>query len=141
MAKVVVTSAPSGMQHKIEVGTHKLVSDAFPENGGIDAGPSPHEFLLGALGACTSMTLKLYAQKRNIDLKKVRVTLNEERIEDPKNPPKQISKITRDIEVEGNLSAQEIDSLKAIADKCPIHKLITESNQVVTNIETLAASS
>ncbi len=137
MSQVVVSSRPgAGLQHEVKVGEHTLIADAGKDVGGTEAGPNPHELLLASLGACTSMTLQLFSQKRGWKLDHVNVRLTEETVDDPDNAGKKLSKITRDIEVKGDLSQEQIDSLRKIADKCPIHKLLTESTkQVVTNLE------
>lgn len=137
MTQVVVSSRPgAGLQHEVKAGQHLLIADAGKDVGGTETGPNPHELLLASLGACTSMTLQLFSQKRGWPLEHVNVSLNEETIDDPENPGKKISKITREIEVKGDLTAEQVDSLRKIADKCPIHKLLTDSTrQIVTNLE------
>jgi len=135
MTQVLVSStAEKGMQHDISAGAHKFISDANPEAGGTDGGPNPHELMLAALGACTSMTLRVFAKRRGWNIDTVNVKLNEESIEDPNNAGKKMSKITRDIEVKGDLTQEQMDTLKSIADKCPIHKLLTESKQIITSL-------
>ncbi len=89
--------------------------------------------MLSALGACTSITIQMYAQRKGWDVKNVSIKLKEESVEDPNNQGK-MSKITREIDVEGELTQEQIDSLKTIADKCPIHKLLSGPKQILTNI-------
>ena len=138
MTEVLVSNkSEDGMQHAISAGQHKWVSDATEDVGGHETGPNPHELLLAALGSCTSMTLKVFSQRRGWKLDEVRVKLNEETIEDPNTPGKKMSKITRDIEVKGDLTQEQRDTLKSIADKCPIHKILTESKQIITQLESL----
>lgn len=138
MTQVLVSStAEKGMRHEINAGQHNWIADAGKEIGGEESGPNPHEMMLAALGSCTSMTLKLFAQRRGWKLDEVRVKLNEETIDDPNNAGKKISKITREIEVKGELNKEQLDTLKSIADKCPIHKLLTESKQIITQLESL----
>lgn len=135
MVKVVVTSLPEPMfKQEIKAGRHTLIADAPKDVGGNESAPDPHELLLSALGACTSMTMQIFAKRRNWDLQKVHVELTEDKVDDPQNPGRQMSKITRSIQVEGNLSPQEVDGLKAAADKCPIHRLLTGSKEVLTTI-------
>lgn len=138
MSQVLVSSnASKGMQHDISAGSHKFVSDAGTDIGGNETGPNPHELLLAALGTCTSMTLKVFSQRRGWQLDEVIVKLTEESVDDPKNPGKKMSKISRGIEVKGDLNEEQLSTLKSIADKCPIHKILTESKQIVTNLESL----
>lgn len=134
---LVLSTAEKGMQQEIRAGEHKLIADAGKEIGGNETGPNPHELLLAALGSCTSMTLNVFAQRRGWKLDAVKVTLNEETIDDPNNAGKKMSKITRDIEVKGELSQEQLDSLKSIADKCPIHKILTDAKQILTQLESL----
>lgn len=135
MTEVVVSStAEKGMQHEVSAGKHKWVADAGEDIGGHESGPNPHEMMLAALGSCTSMTLKVFAGRRGWKLDEVRVKLLEETIDDPATPGKKIFKISRDIEVKGELTQEQRDTLKSIADKCPIHKLLTESKQIITQL-------
>jgi len=133
----VQVKARADQQYKQEIkaGAHQFASDAPKSVGGTETAPEPHELLLGALGACTSITLQMYAQRKGWDLKDVIVDLSEEQVEDPENPGRKISKITREIKVSGNLKQDEIDALKTIADKCPIHKLLSGPKQIATNIQ------
>ncbi len=126
-------AAGTAYKQEIKAGTHTLTADAPKEFGGADVGPEPHELLLSALGACTSITIQMYAQRKGWDVKNISVKLKEETIEDPDNAGK-ISKITREIDLEGDLTQEQIDSLKAIADKCPIHKLLSGPKQILTNV-------
>ena len=133
MAQVQV-KADHSQQYKQEIksGSHAFVSDAPKTAGGGEAGPNPHELLLGALGACTSMTLQMYAKKKGWDLKDVVVDVKDEEIDDPNNPGKKLTKITRDIKVEGNFDAEQVESLTSAASRCPIHKLLAGGNQINT---------
>jgi putative redox protein len=140
MAQVQVKGRASDKYRQtIKAGTHSLVADATKEFGGNADGPEPHELLLSALGACTSITMQMYAQRKGWDLQDVTVDLKEEQIEDPNEPGKKISKITRQISVSGNLPAEQIEGLKAIADKCPIHKLLSGHKIIATEIKPLTS--
>ena len=129
----VKSSAGSPYKQEIKAGQHTFTADAPKDLGGSGAGPEPHELMLSALGACTSITIQMYAQRKGWDVKNVTVKLKEEYVEDPNNQGK-MAKITREIDVEGELTQEQIDGLKAIADKCPIHKLLNGSKQILTNI-------
>jgi putative redox protein len=130
----VKTRTTDNYGQEIKSSAHSFLSDAPKEHGGNDIGPDPKELLLGSLGACTSITMQMYAKRKGWDLKKIDITLKEEQVDDPANPGKSVEKITREIHVEGNLESDQIESLKAIADKCPIHKLLSGPKQIVTNI-------
>ncbi len=134
MTEVQVKTA-AGMPYKQEIkaGQHAFTADAPKELGGGAVGPNPHELMLSALGACTSITIQMYAQRKGWNVKNVSIKLTEESVEDPNNQGK-MTKITREIDVEGELTQEQIDSLKAVADKCPIHKLLSAPTQIVTNV-------
>ncbi|HEY9715093.1 MAG TPA: OsmC family protein, partial [Chroococcales cyanobacterium] len=100
MAQVQV-KARHDQQYKQEIkaGTHAFVADAPSSVGGADNGPEPHELLLASLGACTSITLQMYAKRKGWDLKDVIVDLKEEQVDDPETG-KPMSQITRQIKVQ-----------------------------------------
>lgn len=134
MAEVVVKAdASKGYKQEIKAGSHSFISDAPSSVGGKDSGPEPHELLLGALGACTSITLQMFAQRKEWELKDVVVHVKEEVVDAPAGGGK-ISLITRTIKLDGNLTDEQIEHLKGIADKCPIHKLLTGRKQIVTDV-------
>ena len=134
MAEVVVKSTKN-FQQEITVGKHKFASDIAVESGGEDTAPGPHELLLGALGSCTAITMQMFAQKRNWEVKDIVVKLTEEKIEDPSAPGAKITKLTRKIEVGGNLTQEQLDGLKVAADKCQIHKLLLGPKEVITELK------
>lgn len=136
MNKVVVKSqAEQQYKQEIQAGKFTLLADAPAEVGGNDLAPDPHDLLLSSLGACTSITMQMFAKRRGWDLKEVSIELGEEKVDDPALPGKQMSKITREIAIKGDLTAEQIDGLRAVADKCPIHKLLTGSKEVVTTLK------
>lgn len=136
MAKVRIKAKASDKHRQsISAGSHQLVSDAPTDAGGDNSGPNPHELLLSALGACTSITLQMYAKRKGWDLQEVIVDLEDEEVEI--EPGKKQPKISRHISVSGNLEPDQIDSLRTIADKCPIHKLLTGQKEVVTDVKRL----
>ncbi|MBC7997894.1 MAG: OsmC family protein, partial [Leptolyngbya sp.] len=134
MTEFQVTATPATpFKQEIKSVTHTFVSDAPKEFGGGDLGPNPHELLLGALGACTSITIQMYAQRKGWVVKNISVKVSEEVIEDPNNAGKKLSSIVRDVKIEGDLTEEQIESLKVVADKCPIHKIIDGPSQIKTN--------
>ncbi len=135
MTQVLVKTAGSEkFQQQITAGNHSFVVDIPKDKGGEESGPDPHELLLGSLGACTSITLQMYAKRKGWDLKNVSVKLTEEEIDDPQEQGKKLTKITRDIHVDGNLTQEQIDALRTVADKCPIHKILSGPKQIATLI-------
>lgn len=134
MREVSISSvAGKGYQQKITAGAHSFICDA-PENLGGGAAPDPHELLLAALGSCTAITMQMYAKRKEWDLKDVLVSVTEESIEDPNTAGKKLSVIKRKIQVKGNLTAEQVESLQQIADKCPVHKLLTGEKTIETTI-------
>ncbi len=130
----VQVKADHNQQYKQEIksGAHAFVSDAPKTVGGGETGPNPHELLLGALGACTSITLQMYAKKKGWELKDVIVDVKDEEVDDPNNAGKKLTKITREIKVAGDFDAEQVESLTAAANRCPIHKLLAHGNQINT---------
>lgn len=127
---VVVEETGEGkFTQRIAAGPHALTADEPEDAGGLDMGPSPYDFLLAALGACTSMTLRLYAERKGLALERTRVTLSHEKIhaEDCANcetKEGRIDRIRRVIDLAGDLSPQERRRLLEIADKCPVHRTL-----------------
>lgn len=112
------------------VGRHAFTADEPAGVGGNDAGPSPYEFLLLALGSCTSMTVRMYAERKQWSLKRVRVRLAHQKVHarDCADCPQQDAKldqITREIVLEGELTEEQRQKLLEIANKCPVHRTLT----------------
>lgn len=110
---------------EILAGKHTVVSDVLPRLGGTDLGPNPHQIAESALAACTSITLQMYADRHGWKLVSadVVVTIDKEGPE---------SHITRQISLLGELSVEQKSTLMEIADKCPIHKLLTSQISIST---------
>ena len=124
-----VSSGPSRYLQIISVGPHVLQADEPNDFGGNDAGPNPYELLLAALGACTSMTVRMYAERKQWPLKEVQVSLSYARIhaEDCAECDTKIGMVDR-IEVEvsftGDLSEDQQRKLFEIANECPVHRTL-----------------
>jgi putative redox protein len=116
------------LKTEVRIGQHVLAADETKEDGGDDIGPAPHDFLLAALGACTSMTVRLYAQKKGIPLTDVHVHLVQEKGEDGTH------RIHRTIELEGALDDAQQARLVEIANKCPVHRTLSGKIQIETNL-------
>lgn len=126
----VIVSSDGFLKQQITAGNHTLIADEPREAGGSDAGPDPYSFLLAALGACTSMTLQLYAKHKGFPLEKVEVSLKNSRIHaadcqtcDTKSG--QIHQIERYISLTGPLTDEQKQRLLEIAQRCPVHKTLT----------------
>jgi putative redox protein len=134
MTQVLVkTKSKEGYKQDVKAGSHAWVVDIPKDKGGEETGPDPHDLLLGSLGACTSITLQMYAKKKGWELDDVSVNLIEEETDNPSGSGK-VTKISRDIQVHGNLTPEQVDTLRSIADKCPIHKLLSGQLQIDTSI-------
>ncbi|WP_434812388.1 bifunctional alpha/beta hydrolase/OsmC family protein [Microbacterium sp. bgisy189] len=124
----------------VKTSRHELTADE-PEPIGADSGPSPYEYLLAALGACTSMTLRMYAERKQWSIGRISVELTHSRIhaEDCANCATQtrhVDHITRTISIQGTLTPAQHDSLLTIADRCPVHRTLHGSVAVTTTLAT-----
>ncbi len=135
---IVSESGPGDYTQRVVAGTHNFTADE-PLGIGDDLGPSPYDLLLAGLGACTSMTLRMYAQRKELSLDHVSVTLTQERIhaqdcECSEQRPCRITEIRRRIELTGELDEAQRDRLRYIADRCPVHRTLTGEIRVRTEL-------
>ena len=129
MADVIVSSI-GYLKQEIRAGQHVFIADEPLEAGGTDEGPGPYELLLAALGACTSMTLQIYARRKQWALEKVEVSLSHDRIyaqdcAECVTKEGKITRIERYISLTGELSDEQKNRLLEIAQRCPIHRTLT----------------
>jgi len=135
---VVVRETRNGkFQQTVTTGPHKMLADEPVAAGGEDSGPGPYDFLLAGLGACTSMTMRLYADRKSLPLDRVTVTLKHSKIyakdcEECETRDGMLDQIERDISIEGALDADQRKRLMEIADKCPVHRTLTSEIRIVT---------
>lgn len=122
-ASVTVTENGQGRyQQTVRTGRHTLIADEPVSVGGEDAGPAPFDYLLAALGACTSMTLRMYAEIKQLPLTSISVELKHEKVEvDGKAKQDRIERI---ITLTGELSREQRSRLLEIANKCPVHRTL-----------------
>ena len=137
---VVVTGAGEGtFPQLISAHGHRLRADEPVEVGGTDSGPGPYDFLLAGLGACTAMTLRLYAERKKWPLENAEVTLRHSKIHaedcaDCETKAGMLDHIERVIRLVGPLDAEQKVRLMEIADKCPVHRTLTSEIKIATKI-------
>lgn len=130
MASVVVVEGGPGLRQEIRVRGKIVVADEPVDVGGTDQGLTPYELLLGALGACTAMTIVLYAQRKGWDVTGVTVELEHDRVhaEDCRECESKdvyLDRIRKRITVDGPLHEEQRARLEEIARRCPVHKTLT----------------
>lgn len=123
-------SGHGGLQTFVTAGPATLVADVAASKGGLDLGPDPHELVAAGLAACTSQTLRLYANRKNWDISSMHVEVFSY-FDADHTPPERFERI---ITIEGNLNEEQRERLFEIADRCPIHKLLTTGARVVTTV-------
>jgi uncharacterized OsmC-like protein/alpha-beta hydrolase superfamily lysophospholipase len=137
---VIVRETRQGrFQQEIKARAHRFLADEPVDAGGADSGPNPYDFLLAALGACTAMTLRLYAERKALRLDRVAVRLRHAKVhaadcESCERKDAKVERIERGIVLEGELDAHERARLLEIADKCPIHRTLTAGVDIATSV-------
>jgi putative redox protein len=121
----------------ISIGAHKLQGDEPGEAGGADAGPSPYEFLLAALGTCTCITVRMYAQTKHWPLEAVHISLTHSKIHADDSVAsatevRMLDKIVMAISLIGDLSEDQQRRLLDVAARCPVHRTLTATIQIET---------
>ena len=139
-AQVAVRLGDIGFTTEIQAGAHGLLADESEDVGGDDFGPSPYQYLSAALGSCTAMTLQMYARRKGWDLKEVEVHINHGKryVDDCMACEKKEMKIDhfeREIELEGNLTDEQISRLLEIADRCPVHRTMNKEIRIITTLK------
>lgn len=118
-------------QQNVSAGRHTLVADEPQAMGGDDAGLAPFDFLLAALGSCTSITLRMYAQRKNLPLTHVSVALTHEKIDVDGH---KVDRIERNITLIGELSVEQRERLLEIANKCPMYRTLQSDIKIDSRI-------
>ena len=137
---VLVTESGDGLfTQQLLDGRHRLLADEPVAAGGNDLGPGPYELLLMALGACTAMTVRLYANRKQWPLQRVTVRLKHSRnypqdCKECETRPVLLDHIDREIEFTGALSAEQRSKLLEIADKCPVHRTLSQPIGIATRL-------
>jgi putative redox protein len=129
-ADVIVRGDARSFRQEIDVDKHQLIADEPVSAGGGDAGPDPYDYLLASLGVCTSMTVGLYARRKQLPVENITVSLWHSRIyaqdcEECETKEGMLDRIDVEVELTGALTAEQHAKLMEIAGKCPVHRTLT----------------
>jgi uncharacterized OsmC-like protein len=136
---VIIRGDATGFAQEIIAGAHQFVCDEPTSVGGTDRGPTPYDLLLAGLGSCTSMTIAMYARRKQWALERVTVRLRHSRIHaedcaDCETRPAKLTLIERDIELDGVLDDEQRARLLAIANRCPVHLTLASEMEIRTRL-------
>ncbi|MEO8070588.1 MAG: OsmC family protein [Acidobacteriota bacterium] len=137
--RVRVEGQGTGLAQQIAAGRHIITADEPVTRGGSDTGPSPYQLLLAALGACTSMTLTMYAERKGWPLERVTVSLGHAKVyaddcAQCESEGSRIDRVEREIELDGDLSDEQRQRLLEIADRCPVHRTLQATVDIRTRL-------
>ncbi len=135
----VIASTGKGLCTEVSANGYALVADEPVEFGGTGAGPTPYDYLLAALGSCTAMTVRMYADRKGWPLESVRVRMKHGRIhakdcEECETENGRIDKIELELELEGPLDEEQRRRLKEISEQCPVHRTLDSEVLIETNV-------
>jgi putative redox protein len=125
---VVITSDSSKYKTTIKAGKHTLIADEPFAVGGGELGPMPSEFLAAALGSCTNITIRMYAERKGFPLESVEISINIDKISADDN------KFIRKLKLNGNLTDEQRERLLQVANACPVHKILSGKIQIETSL-------
>jgi len=136
---VVVRGSAIGFAQEVMASPHRMAADEPLSVGGTDTGPTPYDFLLAALGACTSITLGMYSRRRGWPLEEVIVTLRHSKIHtsdcaECETREGTLDRIERDIHLVGSLTNEQRSNLLDFANKCPVHRTLTSEIVITTQV-------
>ena len=137
--RVLVRTGSDGYRTEVLAGGHAQVADEPLAAGGTDRGPTPYDYLLTALGACTSMTLRMYADRKRWPLEAITVGLQHRKVHavdcrECESHTGMVDRIQREIELSGDLDADQRQRLLEIADRCPVHRTLSAEIQIQTQL-------
>jgi uncharacterized OsmC-like protein/alpha/beta superfamily hydrolase len=136
--EVEVSGSAGALRQEVRAGRHRFAVDEPVAEGGGDTGPTPYGLLLAALGSCTGITLRLYADRKQLPLESTRVRLRHSRVHArdcagcEESATAKLERIDREIELHGPLSPEQQARLLAIADRCPVHRTLSSRIEIVT---------
>lgn len=129
---IVAENGKGRYQQVVTAGQHQWLADEPESLGGSDAGPAPFDLVMSGLGACTSMTLRMYAERKGLPLERISVALSHDKVDiDGTNR----DRISRQITLEGDLNDEQRQRLLEIANKCPVHRLLSQSVILACSLE------
>lgn len=137
--RIYVATMRAPYVEEILVGGHRLLADEPTEAGGLDVGPGPYELLLAALGTCTCITVRMYAERKHWALEAVRVTLTHAKVHSDdcvacETEARTLDRIELEISLAGALSIEQRQRLLEIAGKCPVHRTLTSKVEIHTRV-------
>ncbi len=126
-------------QAEVVARAHRMMADEPVDYGGMDTGPTPYDFLSMALGACTTMTLRMYADRKKLALERAAVHVRYDKVHaddcaECEDREGRVDRFERELELSGNLDLDTRERLKEIADKCPVHRTLEQSSVIVTTL-------
>lgn len=136
MENVSVTSRQE-LRQEVVAGDHLLVSDASRDLGGRDEGPQPFQLLLAALGSCTSMTIRMYAERKGWRLRDIKVDLEHERekVRDSGHGVRVVDRVRKRIYLSGDLSEEQVKRLAYVAERCPVNQALHGGVEMVSTVQ------
>ena len=139
-SRITARTAAEGFMTEIRVGRHRVVADEPVPLGGTDLGPTPFDLLVAALGSCTSMTLRMYAERKGWPLSGATVRLGHDKMHASEcasceTREGMLDRIEREIELEGPLDPEQRQRLLQIADRCPVHRTLTSETVITTRLK------
>lgn len=136
---VVRNEKERGLLTEIIANGHYMIADEPKDVGGTDLAGTPYDLLVASLGACTAMTIRLYANHKGLDLEEVKVYLSREKRHaadaENLNESSKVEFIDRELELTGNLTEEQRNRIVDIADRCPVHKTLTHGVTVNTKLK------
>ena len=125
----------AAMAQQVRIRHHAFTADASEAEGGADGGPSPHDLYDAALGACKALTVMWYARKKGIPVEDVQTRVER----DDSQERSGVYKLAAKLQVKGDLTDAQLRELHAVAQKCPVHKLMTTvTTEISTELERMA---
>jgi len=138
--RIIARTGMTGFRTEIVAGGHSLVADEPISAGGANSGPTPYDLLVSALGACTGMTLRMYADRKKLPLDSIIVRLKHDKIhaedcQDCEDPRSKIDFIEREIELNGDLDQPTRQKILEIANRCPVHKTLESRSRISSKLK------